>query len=183
MKFQVHTTTSAPDDSRPLLQAVASQHGFVPNLFGVLAESPAALGAYLGIADALKRTRLTPVEREIVSLAVSAENGCAYCVAAHSTVARMLRVPQEAIAAVRAGGGVPDPKLEAVRRFAAAVVVTRGRPGAEELQVFQAAGFDRGHMLDVLAIVAMKTLSNYTNHVAETPLDDAFAAERWAAAA
>jgi len=71
MKFQVHTITSAPEASRPLLQAVASQHGFVPNLFGVLAGSPAALGAYLGIAGALNRTRLTPVEREIVTLAVT----------------------------------------------------------------------------------------------------------------
>lgn len=183
MKFQVHTITSAPEASRPLLQAVASQHGFVPNLFGVLAGSPAALGAYLGIAGALNRTRLTPIEREIVTLAVSAENGCAYCVAAHSTVARMVRVPEEAIAAVRAGEGVPDPKLEALRRFATAVVATRGRPGAEELRVFQAAGYDAGHVLDVLAIVAMKTLSNYTNHIAETPLDEAFAAEQWAAAA
>lgn len=179
MKFAVHTLTSAPEPSRRLLQAAAARYGFVPNLFGVLAESPAALGAYLGIADALNRTRLTPAEREIVTIAVSVENGCTYCVAAHSAVARMVHLPEEAIVAVRAGGRVADPKLEALRGFATAVVATRGRPGAEELRSFQAAGYDAGHVLDVLAIVAMKTLSNYTNHIAETPLDEAFAPQRW----
>lgn len=183
MKFEVHTIASAPEASRPLLEAAGSRYGFVPNLLGVLAESPAALGAYLGIADALSRTRLTPAEREIVTLAVSVENGCVYCVAAHSTVARMVRVPEDAIAAVRAGGSVADPNLEALRRFATAVVATRGRPGDEELRAFHTAGYDSGHVLDVLAIVAMKTLSNYTNHIAATPLDEAFSAERWAAAA
>lgn len=183
MKFEVHTLTSAPEASRPLLQAAAARYGFVPNLFRILAESPAALGAYLGIADALNRTRLTPAEREIVTIAVSVENACTYCVAAHSTVARMVQVPEEAIAAVRAGRAVADPKLEALRQFATAVVTTRGRPGTEELRVFQVAGYDSGHVLDVLAIVAMKTLSNYTNHIADTPLDEAFAAEQWAAAA
>lgn len=179
MSFPVHTLATAPEASRPLLEAARQNYGFVPNLLGVLAESPAALGAYLGIAGALDKARLTPAEQQIVAIAVSAENGCTYCVAAHSTVAHMVKAPAAAVDAVRKQLPVPDAKLEALRRFAVAVVRSRGRVGDAELQAFQRAGYDRRQLLDVLALVALKTLSNYTNHIAETPLDEAFAPQRW----
>lgn len=179
MSFPVHTVATAPEGSRPLLEAARQSYGFVPNLFGVLAESPAALGAYVGIAGALERARLTPAEQQIIAIAVSAENGCTYCVAAHSTVAHMVKAPAAAVDAVRKQLPVPDAKLEALRRFAVAVVRSRGRVGDGELQAFQHAGYDRGHVLDVLALVALKTLSNYVNHIADTPLDAAFLPQRW----
>lgn len=179
MKFEVHTITSAPETSRPYLEAARQAFGFVPNLLGVLAESPAALAAYLGISGALDKARLTPVEQQIVAVAVSAENGCSYCVAAHSTVAHMVRAPAAAVDAVRSDLPIPDARLEALRRFAVAAVRSRGRLNAAELQAFQRAGYDRGQLLDVLALVALKTLSNYSNHIANTPLDAAFVSQRW----
>ncbi len=179
MSFPVHSLATAPEASRPLLEAARQTYGFVPNLLGVLAESPAALGAYLGIAGALDRARLTPAEQQIVAIAVSAENGCSYCVAAHSTMAAMVKAPAAAVDAARKRLPMDDRKLEALRRFAVAVVRARGRVSDGELKTFQEAGYDRGHALDVFALVALKTLSNYVNHVADTPLDDAFAPQRW----
>jgi uncharacterized peroxidase-related enzyme len=179
MSFPIHTPATAPAASRPLLDAAAKRFGFVPNLLGVLAESPAALEAYLSVSDALGKGRLTPVEREIATITVSAENRCEYCVAAHSTVAAMVKAPADVIAAARSGGPIHDRRLEALRRFAQSVVATRGRPDAATLHGFLAAGYDQSQVLEVLAVVAFKTLSNYTNHIAATPLDDAFAPQRW----
>lgn len=179
MTFPVLSTTTAPEAARPLLEGAGQKFGFVPNLLGVLAHSPAALTAYLGISEAVGKARLTPAEQQIVAIAVSAENGCGYCVAAHSAMAGMAKAPAVAVEAARAGKPIGDGRLEALRRFAVAVVATRGHLADEEIRRFLDAGFDRGQVLDVLAIVTMKTLSNYTNHIADTPLDAAFAAQRW----
>lgn len=183
MSYPVLTLATAPEASRPLLEDAQRSFGFIPNLLGVLAHSPAALGAYLGVGQALGQARLTAAEQQIVAIAVSAENACPYCVAAHSLIAGSAKAPSQAIAAARAQGLIADPRLEALRGFATAVVATRGRPGDEDVRRFLAAGFDRGQLLDVLAVVAMKTLSNYTNHLADTPLDAAFASHRWEAPA
>lgn len=179
MSFRVHTRSTAPQGARHLLAAAEQKFGFVPNLLGVLAEAPVALEAYLSVSEALSKSRLTPIEREIATIAVSVENRCEYCVAAHSTIATMVKAGAEVVAEARAGGPIRDLRLEALRRFTQAVVATRGRPDPAELRAFAAAGFDHGHLLEVLAVVAMKTLSNYTNHIAETPLDPAFAPQRW----
>ncbi len=183
MSFQIHTPATAPEASRSLLAATEQRFGFVPNLIGVLAESPAALEAYLAVSDALGKGRLTPVEREIATITVSVENGCEYCVAAHSTVAAMVKAPAEAVAAARAGLPIQEPRLEALRRFTQAVVATRGHPEAATVHAFTAAGYDRSQLLEVLAVVAFKTPSNYTNHIAQTPLDAAFVPQRWEAGA
>jgi uncharacterized peroxidase-related enzyme len=183
MSFPVHDVSSAHALARPLLEAARGKYGFVPNLFGVLAHSPAALRAYLSLSDALADSQLTPSEREIVAIAVSVENGCAYCVAAHSTVADMVKAPAQAVQAARSGEAATDDRLEALRQFATVVVETRGRLPSGDVSRFLAAGFDRGQILDVLTIVAMKTLSNYANHLADTPLDTPFAARRWASPA
>jgi uncharacterized peroxidase-related enzyme len=179
MPFPVLDVSSAPALARPLLEGARKKFGFVPNLLGVLASSPAALRAYLSVSDALADSRLTAAEQQIVAIAVSAENGCGYCVAAHSAMAAMAKAPGQAVHAARSGDVATDARLEALRRFATVVVETRGRPETDEVSRFLVAGFDGGQILDVLTIVAMKTLSNYTNHLAETPLDESFAAQRW----
>lgn len=182
MKFDVHTKASAPEQSREILDQAEQAFGFVPNLYGVLAESPAALRAYAAVTDILKFTHLTAVEQQVVMLTVSTENGCAYCVGAHSMLADMAQMEQDVLAALRDQMPLPDSKLDALRRFTLAVMSHRGWVPQEELQAFQEAGYGKQDVLDVLAIVALKTLSNYTNHLAETPLDDAFASRQWSPA-
>lgn len=179
--FPVHSIDSAPIPSRAMLTGARSAFGFVPNLLGMLAEAPAALEAYLGVSAAFQKSSLTPTEQQVVLLAASVTNECQYCVAAHSAAATMARVPAGVVDALRSGDPIADPKLEALRRFTEAVVRERGWAN-EELAAFHAAGYSRAQVLEVLAGVTQKTLSNYANHLAETPLDAAFAKAAWSPA-
>lgn len=179
MQFQVHTKESAPETSRATLEATAKKYGFLPNLFGVLAESPAAVQAYAAINKALEQSALTPVEQQVVALTVSARNGCAYCVGAHSTVAQMVRMPEGVLAALREQRPLPDKKLDALRALVISITLHRGWVSAVDLERFAAAGYTRQHVLDVITLLALKTLSNYVNHIAQTPLDPQFASQAW----
>jgi len=179
MKLPVLEKESAPRESRPIMDAVSDQYGFLPNLIGVLSHSPAAAEAYTSIGKALEKAALDPVEQQVVFLTVSTRNGCGYCVAAHSTLAKNASMPDEVLEALRDGDKLPDTKLEALSRFAAAVREHQGWVPDGELKAFRDAGYGERHLLDVITILAMKTLSNYTNHIAGTPLDDAFADQAW----
>lgn len=175
----VHTLATAPATARPALEGVQRSLGFVPNLFATLAGAPPALDAYLAIDAAYAKTSLSPTERQLVLLATSVENACHYCVAAHTVVAGMSKVPADVIDALRAGQPLADTRLEALRRFTIAVVSRRGWVADEDVASFLAAGYTREQLLEVLIGVTLKTFSNYLNHIAATPLDAAFAAARW----
>lgn len=179
IQFPVHTPETAPADSVPQLEQIRKGLGFIPNLAGALAEAPAALEAYFSIGAVFDKTSFSPAERQVVLLSVSAENQCSYCVAAHTAIARMQKVPDVVVASIRNDERVPDAKLEALRKFTTTVVLKRGELNEAEVDEFIAAGFTRAQILEVLVGVAMKTLSNYVNHIAETPLDHAFAADEW----
>lgn len=178
-QFEVHHSQTAPEGSKARLQGVAKSFGFIPNLAGILAESPAALEAYFTLAGIFEKTSLTPTQRQIVLLAVSRANGCDYCMAAHTVGARMQRVPELIIEALRCNQRLRDPRLEALRTFATDLIRQRGWLEDTELQAFFDAGYTRQNVLEVIVGVAMKTLSNYTNHIAATPLDDAFSTAAW----
>lgn len=181
MKFQLHTKDTAPEASRDTLDAIAKQYGFVPNLFGVLAESPTAVQAYAAINKALDQSGLSPVEQQVVTLIVSATNGCVYCVGAHSTVAQMVGMPEDILAALRNQRPLADRKLNALRTLVLSILHHRGWVSEDDLEQFVAAGYTQRHVLDVLTIVSLKTLSNYVNHIAHTPLDPQFSAQAWKA--
>jgi|CXWL01.1.fsa_nt_gi uncharacterized peroxidase-related enzyme len=183
MSYKVHTVETAPEPARETITAVTKAYGFLPNLIGVMAESPALMKAYRQAADLFDETSLTPAERQVVLLTVSFENGCDYCVAAHTVIAGMQKVPTPVVQAVRAGQPIGDARLEALRRFVSSVVINRGRPSAADTAAFLRAGFAETQVLEVVLGVGVKTLSNYTNHIAETPLDPAFASAAWTKAA
>lgn len=183
MSFTIHTPATAPAGSRPLLEKVRASLGFVPNLYGVLAESPAALEAALGLTEAYARSGLSAAEQQVVLLATSTENDCEYCVAAHTVIAAAQRVPTDVVQAVRNGSPIASPKLEALRRFTTAVVRERGRVPENDVAAFLAAGYTRAQLLGVLLGVTIKIQSNYLNHIAHTPLDAAFQPHAWNRAA
>lgn len=178
-EFPLHDVESAPEAARPALERAEVAYGFIPNLLRVLAEAPAALEAYTTLNGLLEETSFTPAERQILLLSVSAENGCEYCVPAHSGLARRAGVPEEVVEAIRDGRPAPDHRLQALRRFAQVVVRERGHAPEAEIDAFRDAGFSRANLLEVLLGVAMKTLSNYTNHMAGTPVDEPFEALAW----
>ena len=129
-QFEIHEIEDAPEAARPLLEGVqAKTGGFLPNLYKGLAEAPQALNAYLTLSDLLAKTSLSAQEQQVVLLAASIENNCHYCVAAHSSGARMAKVDKEEIALLRRGEPVGEPRLQALRLFTEAVVRERGHPG------------------------------------------------------
>ena len=180
-EFTLHETTTAPEASVEILNGIQKGWGFVPNLHRVLAESPAALEAYSTLWGIAEKTGFTPQERNIVYLAIIYENECTYCMAGHTNLSRMAKVEPEAITAVREGRPIADPKLEALRQFAAKVTRNRGLVSEADVSAFKAAGFDNGAMLDVLVLAATKLISNYTNHLAQTPLDPFMKGAEWSA--
>ena len=179
MKFTIHTIDTAPEAAKGDLRMAGKSMGFVPNLLGVLAEAPIALRAYLELTDLLGKSSLTPIEQQVMMIAGSVSNGCGYCVAAHSTVGTMVKMPATVLEALRKGTVVPDSKLEALRSFTSELLNKRGHVSDQRIQEFLEAGYTRQNVLEVVFAIAMKTLSNYTNHLADTPLDTAFSAQMW----
>ncbi len=178
-EFKVHTIDTAPAESVPFLQNAQQSMGFVPNLIGVLAESPAAVEGYLTLMSIFEKSSLTPVEQQVAILTISRINECDYCMAAHSVVASMQKVPADVIQAIRNDKPIANEKLEALRTFAATVVEKRGWLSDYDIAAFRSAGYSQAQVLDVVLAASLKTLSNYTNHMAETPLDDAFSSRAW----
>jgi len=179
MTYKIHTIETAPEEAKAQLEQVQKKYGFIPNLFGIMAEAPSVIQAYLTLSKMLDDTSLTATERQIALLTTSYFNNCAYCMAAHSTVATMQNIPQEIIQALRSSSPIDDPKLEALRLFTLDVTEKRGYPSEETLKNFLDAGYSQAQVLEIILCVTFKTLSNYVNHVAETPLDAAFKKQEW----
>ena len=107
------------------------------------------------------------------------KNGCTYCVGAHSVIASMAKIPEQTLEELREQKTLSDPKLNALREFTLSVMEHHGWVPKTAINSFQDAGYDQRHLLEVLTILAQKTLSNYYNHIAQTPLDEMFSAMTW----
>ena len=178
--FDIHTKKTAQAQSAELLANAEKAYGFIPNLLGVFAESPATLKAYLTIGKIFDESSFSPTERQLVVLTASRLNECRYCMAAHSTVAEMQKVPADIINAIRSDQPIADSKLQALRTFTTAVIDKSGWVTASETEAFLAAGYTKAQIIEVILGISFKTLSNYVNHISDTPLDDAFAPKAWA---
>lgn len=175
-EFPIHTADTAPDGAKATLEAVQAKVGFVPNLYGALAEAPAAAQGYAAISAAFASSSLSPIEQQVVLLTLSRLAGCGYCVAAHGTVAAKSGASDALITALQTGGDLGDAKLAALAAFTHALWETRGWVPEADQAAFLAAGFTRAQMLEVVTGAAVKTLSNYANHLIDTPVDPQFAA-------
>jgi uncharacterized peroxidase-related enzyme len=178
-KFKIHTKETATPESAKLLADAEKAYGFIPNLLGVMAESPAMLQGYLTLGTIFDKSSFSPVESQVILLAASRSNECQYCMAAHSTIADMHDVPAEVVEAIREDRQIPDNKLETLRNFTMLVIEKRGWVSNDDVTTFLAAGYAKAHVFEVLLAVSYKTLSNYVNHITDTPVDDAFAAHDW----
>ncbi|MFV2195451.1 carboxymuconolactone decarboxylase family protein [Nocardiopsis sp. LOL_012] len=162
------------------LAKVKAQIGMVPNMYAAMANAPSLLETFLHGYNAFRSdSGFTPAEQETVLLTISRLNGCTYCVAAHSSLADMSRIPTEITDAVRDGKPLPDTRLDALATFTEAFVESRGLPTAAQVDAFLAAGYTETDILQVLLAISVKTISNYTNHLFHTELDRAFAKRAW----
>ena len=172
------TVDTAPEQSRPILENVKKSFKFIPNLFGMFANSPTLLEGYVGLEKVFGAGTFSPVERQIILLSASVENHCGYCIAAHSTLLKaFLHVPAQVVSAVRSNEPVADPKLAALIALTKEIVTERGHVSAQVMDNFLAAGYQKNQVLEVLVGVALKTMSNYLDHISPTELDPAFQAE------
>jgi len=172
---------SAEGETKQVLDKAQAQVGFIPNMYAYMANAPGLLDTYLhGYEYFRYHSLFTPVEQEVVFLIISRENGCNYCMAAHSMLAdKQSRVPTKVTDAIRDYEPIPDDKLAALARFTGVMVETRGRPSQTDVEAFLEAGYSERHILDIILAQAVKTISNYSNHLFHTPVDDLFAHRAW----
>lgn len=169
--FRLHSIDTAPEASRKNLEQVKLKFGRVPNFFAVAAESPAAVDAYVSLSNIFRTTGFTPAEQQIVILAASVENKCAYCIAAHSKGAKAAGVSDDVIRAVVSSAPLADARLEALRKIVSQIVERRGWLSDADVTMFLSHGFTKAQLLDVMVGISMKTLSNYINHLTDPPLE------------
>ncbi|GAB3532010.1 carboxymuconolactone decarboxylase family protein [Photobacterium alginatilyticum] len=179
--FTFHTAETASDASKPLIAAAKSAYGFIPNLLAGMAEAPALLEGYMTLAGIFNKTELNETERQIIMMTNNRLNGCTYCMAAHTTISQGAKVAEDVIAALRNNTAISDPKLEALRQFSIAVNESRGWVKQHDLDAFLAAGYTQQTVLEVILGTSLKVMSNYTNHITQTPVDSAFKANAWSA--
>ena len=165
------TVDASPSAARPMLEAVHKQIGVVPNLFRLVANSPAALEGYLGMSGVLANGALPSATRERIALTVAQINGCDYCLSAHSYMAKNLAKLDAAEIAANRRGSSNDPKAEAAVRFAAKVARERGHVSDDDVRAVRMAGYDDAQIVEIVQHVALNTWTNYINEVAKTEID------------
>jgi uncharacterized peroxidase-related enzyme len=165
------TIEAAPAAARPFLEAVKQQFGIVPNLFRLVANSPASLEGYLGLFGALSKGALPAQTRERIALAVAEINGCDYCLSAHTYLGKNLAKLDDAEITANRNGASNDPKADAAVRFAAKVTRARGHVSEEDLRAVKLAGYDDAQVIEIVLHVALNTWTNYINEVAKTDID------------
>lgn len=179
----IYTVDTAPEASKPLLEKSLQEYGMVPNLHAVMAESPEFLEGYRVLHGLFTQTSFTTDEKTVVWQTINVEHGCHYCVPAHTAVANMMGASDGVNDALRNETPLPTAKLEALRTFTLAVVRTRGQITPEDMKAFLDAGYTQQNVFEVILGLAQKVMSNYTNHIAATPVDAPFAVFEWQKAA
>ena len=169
---------TAEGQQKQLLDGALKQLGFIPNMYANMVNAPAVLNTYLhGYGLFRGESGFTPAEQEVVFLAVSQANGCTYCAAAHSMIAdKVSGVPAPVLSAIRQGQPIPDAKLAALYALTQEMVRTNGRPDQDKVAAFLDAGYQEKYILYIVLAIAVKVLSNFSNHAFGTELDARFAA-------
>jgi alkylhydroperoxidase family enzyme len=175
----LHDQNSAPEAAKPLLEKSKKAFGQVPNLHAVMAESPELLNGYQVLHALFLDSSFDADEKTVVWQTINVEHVCHYCVPAHTGIAKSMKVSDEINNALRDESPLPTAKLEALRDFTLAMVRQRGELQAGQLEAFYSAGYTQQNVLEVILGLSQKVMSNYTNHIAQTPVDNAFQVFAW----
>ncbi|MEM1077104.1 MAG: carboxymuconolactone decarboxylase family protein [Pseudomonadota bacterium] len=180
--FTLHTQDTAPEASKPLLENSLKNFGRIPGLHAVMSESPKTFEAYQMLHKLFTETSFDADELTVVWQSINVEHECHYCVPAHTGIAKMMKVDDAITEALRNETPLPTPRLEALRVFTLAMVRNRGNATDAEVQAFLDAGFTREQVLEVVLGIAQKVMSNYINHLADTPVDQVMQKFAWSKA-
>ncbi|OOR84269.1 carboxymuconolactone decarboxylase family protein [Moraxella canis] len=171
-RLTVNTVDSAPEKAKERIEMVQKANGFVPNLIGVLANSPQALEMYQEVGKMNSRNSLTAEEIEVVQITAAAHNGCDFCVAGHTKIGTKLKMPETVLTALRGRTAIDDnEKYQALAQFTMQLIDNRGKVSDDELAAVKAAGYTDQNILDVVMGVALATLCNYANNVAQNDIN------------
>ncbi|WP_340675297.1 carboxymuconolactone decarboxylase family protein [Paraperlucidibaca sp.] len=177
--FTLHDQNSAPEAAKPLLEKSHKAFGMIPGLHAVMAEAPSLLDGYQVLHNLFANCSFNADEKTVVWQTINVEHACHYCVPAHTGIAKSMKVSDEISNALRDETPLPTAKLEALRDFTLAMVRQRGEMEPKQLEGFYSAGFTQQNVLEVILGLSQKVMSNYTNHIAQTPVDDAFKQFTW----
>ena len=164
--FTKHNENTAPEGAATVLESVKQRYGFIPNLAAFVAESPGTLGAILKLSEAFDQASLTAQEQQVVLLTVSALNDCSYCRTVHMALGKKANIDDATINAIVSLQPLRDEKLNALRDFTRLLVERKGWLNEKSIQAFIDAGFTRAQVFEVVMGVALKTMTNYSNHLA-----------------
>lgn len=178
-EYTLHNVENAEGETKDVLEMAQKGYGFVPNLIAGLAEAPSAARGYMALGQEVMKTSFAPTERHVVWFAVNYFNNCHYCMPAHTAVAKGEQIDDDVIEAARNGGGYQDTRLQTLHDYVTAMVDKRGEIDDATADAFFAAGFTKQNALEVVLIIAHKTISNYANHLMLTPVDDRLAPFAW----
>ncbi|MDJ0702760.1 MAG: ATP-binding protein [Leptolyngbyaceae cyanobacterium MO_188.B28] len=179
MSWTAYSIETAPEDSRASLIQAQATFGFVPNVEAVSAEAPALLKGGMALWDLFGASSFSPIEQQIIYLTINFEHNCHYCMAVHTALAGAVEMAVEDLEALRTGRPLKDPKFQALREFTQRMVASRGWVTKDEISTFLAFGYTKQQVFEVILGIAMKVIHNYTNHIAETPLDEVFQPYTW----
>jgi uncharacterized peroxidase-related enzyme len=181
LNLEAKTLDTAAPMAKTILEETEKGLGFVPNMYAYFANSPALLKSYTHSYTLFRQnTDFNGVEQEVVFLTISRENGCHYCVAAHSFVGdNMTNVPKDVTNAIRDNTEIPDAKLNALSEMTKALVIKHGNISEADVENFLAAGYSETQILDIILALSAKIISNYANHIFHTPVDEVFSGRVW----
>ena len=177
--LKIHNIETAPEASKPLLENSQKAYGMIPGLHGVLAASPQLLKAYQDLHELFTQTSFNNDELTVVWQTINVEHACHYCVPAHTGIAKMMKVDDAIINALRDETPLADAKLEALRTLTLSLTRNRGNVSQADLEAFYAAGYGEQQVLEIILGLSQKVISNYTNHIANTTVDAAFQPFAW----
>jgi len=173
-EFTLYTQDNAPAEAKPLLADSVAAFGMLPNLHAVMAEAPTLLKGYQVLHDLFQKTSFSAEELTVVWQSINVEHDCHYCVPAHSGIAASMKVDQDIVDALVNKTPLADPKLEVLRETTLAMTRERGVIDNQQIDKFFAAGYGKQQLLEIILGLSQKVMSNYTNHLAKTPVDQAF---------
>jgi len=169
--FTLHTIESAPVESKAILEQSVKQNGMLPNLHAVMAEAPGLLEAYQTVGQLFSKSSFNAEELTVVWQTINAEHNCTYCVPAHTAIAHAMKVDAQLTEALRHESPMPTEKLQVLRDTTLSMVRNRGLISEQEIKTFFAVGYEQRQLLEIVLGLSQKVMSNYTNHLAKTPLD------------
>lgn len=176
--YPIQTLETVSDDMKPLLEGVQKKFGKIPNIVGTMANAPVTLQNYMMLGANFAKAGFKPVEQQIIFLAISVENRCDYCTAAHSIALKSgFKLPADKVSAIRVNQATGDTKYDALIQTVRELVSQKGRLSAKTRRAFLEEGYSKTQLVDLLSAIAMKTLTNYLDHLTDIELDTSYQAE------